>query len=176
MRNQHKTQATAPAAENALATTAIAMRPMVPAKDFETSRRFYEELGFRPGTLADRLVEMHLGAYSFILQDYYVGQWADNFVFHLRVSDVNLWWNRIESLKLAERYGIRRNRRVRKAGEWSPALLIHRACSGELQGRIHRRLVEFFEISPSVVDHIGAPLAFSGVNRVYTAQRFQRWP
>jgi len=34
---------------------------------------------------------MHLGAYSFILQAYYVEQWANSFVFHLRVSDVNLW-------------------------------------------------------------------------------------
>jgi hypothetical protein len=29
---------------------------------------------------------MHLGAYSFILQNYYVAAWADNFVMHLRVS------------------------------------------------------------------------------------------
>jgi hypothetical protein len=36
-----------------LAATVDAMTPMVPAKDFETSRRFYEELGFRAviGTL-----------------------------------------------------------------------------------------------------------------------------
>ncbi len=91
--------------ENELGQTVKAMRPMVPAKDFATSRRFYEELGFRPEVLADGLVEMHLGKYSFILQDYYVEQWANNFVFHLRVSDVILWWNGIVSLKLVERYG-----------------------------------------------------------------------
>ena len=73
---------------------------MVPAKDFATSRRFYEELGFRPEVLADRVVEMHLGEYSFVLQDHYVEQWAGNAVFHMRVSDANLWWNRIVSLKI----------------------------------------------------------------------------
>ncbi len=55
-----------------LAQTVTAMRPMVPAKDFEISKRFYIDLGFRPQTLTDRLVEMYLGAYSFILQSYYV--------------------------------------------------------------------------------------------------------
>ena len=90
-----------------LVQTVQAMRPMVPARNFETSRRFYKELGFRPQALADRLVEMHLGAFSFILQDYYVEQWADNFVFHVRVSDVYAWWNRIVALNLPERYGVR---------------------------------------------------------------------
>lgn len=90
-----------------LAHTVKAMRPMVPARDFETSKRFYEELGFRPEVLTNGLVEMHLGPYSFILQAYYVEQWANNSVFHLRVSDVNLWWDHIVSLRLAERYGIK---------------------------------------------------------------------
>ncbi len=77
--------------------TVKAMRPMVPAKDFEISRRFYTELGFRPQTLDERLIEMHLGAYSFILQGYYVPPWADNFVMHMLVTDVNRWWNHISA-------------------------------------------------------------------------------
>ena len=97
-----------PAAENELAETVKAMRPMVPAQDFATSRRFYEELGFGPKVLTEGLVELHLGSYSFILQNHYVEQWAQNLVFHLEVSDVNRWWNHIVSLKLAERYGVRR--------------------------------------------------------------------
>lgn len=99
-----------------LAPTVKAMRPMVPAKDFETSKRFYQELGFRAERLSDELVEMHLGAYSFILQDYYVEQWADSFVIHMRVSDVNVWWNRIVSLDLQGRYGIRTG--APKAESW----------------------------------------------------------
>src|SRR5262249_30141906 len=51
-------------------------------------------------------VEMHLGAYSFIRQNYYVAAWADNFVMHLRVSDVRLWWDHIVGLDLARRYGV----------------------------------------------------------------------
>jgi hypothetical protein len=93
--------------EDDLARTVKAMRPMVPAKDFETSKRFYEELGFRPQILSEKLVEMHLGTYSFILQNYYVEPWANNFVMHIRVSDVNPWWDRIVLLNLADRYGVK---------------------------------------------------------------------
>jgi catechol 2,3-dioxygenase-like lactoylglutathione lyase family enzyme len=85
----------------------MAIRPMVPAKDLEISRRFYVDLGFRPRSLTDNLVEMHLGSYSFILQGYYVQQWADNFVMHMRVSDVRLWWDHIARLDLAVRYGVK---------------------------------------------------------------------
>jgi uncharacterized glyoxalase superfamily protein PhnB len=91
-----------------LGRTVRAMRPMVPAKDFEVSRRFYADLGFRSQILiADQLVEMHLGAYSFMLQNYYVQQWADNFVMHMRVSDVQRWWDHIVALDLPARYGVR---------------------------------------------------------------------
>jgi len=38
-----------------LACSVLAMRPMVPAKDFETSKRFYIELGFEPKMLTDGL-------------------------------------------------------------------------------------------------------------------------
>lgn len=99
-----------PRTQDDLVRTVRAMRPMVPSRDFETSRRFYEELGFRTEVLTDGLWKMHLGVYSFILQDYYVEQWANNFVLHMRVSDVNLWWHRIVSLKLTEHYGIRATR------------------------------------------------------------------
>ena len=87
--------------------TVKALRPLVPAKDFEISKRFYLELGFRRQTLADRLVEMHLGAYSFILQDYYVEEWANNFVMHILVDDLDHWWKHICALDLTSRYGVK---------------------------------------------------------------------
>jgi hypothetical protein len=95
-----------PGKRASLARTVKAMRPMVPAKDFESSKRFYIELGFQPRPLTDRLVEMQLGAFSFILQAYYVREWADNFVVHVTVTDVGLWWKHIVSLDLPARYGV----------------------------------------------------------------------
>ena len=90
-----------------LAQTVRSMRPVVPAKVFEISNRFYVDLGFQPHTLTDKLVEMRLGTFAFILQDYYVREWADNFVMHIAVSDVNLWWDHIVSLDLPSRYGVK---------------------------------------------------------------------
>jgi hypothetical protein len=90
-----------------LSRTVRAMRPMVPAKNFEISKRFYVELGFQPRALTDRLVEMQLGVFSFILQAYYVREWADNFVVPVTVSDVGLWWDHIMSLDLPARYGVK---------------------------------------------------------------------
>jgi hypothetical protein len=80
---------------------------MVPAKNFDMSKRFYVDLGFQPRPLTDRLVEMQLGVFSFILQSYYVREWAENFVVHVTVSDVGLWWDHIVSLDLPARYGVK---------------------------------------------------------------------
>jgi hypothetical protein len=66
-----------------------AMRPVVPAKDYETSKRFYLDLGFRSRQLGERLFEMQLGTSCFILQDYYVEDWANNFVMHVLVTDLD---------------------------------------------------------------------------------------
>ena len=84
-----------------------AMRPMVPAKDFDISRQFYIDLGSQCRMLTDRLAEMTLGTCSFLLQNYYVQQWADNFVIHLFVSDLRGWWEHTVALDLAARYGVK---------------------------------------------------------------------
>jgi len=89
-----------------LEPTVKAMRPFVPARDFQTSRRFYENLGFRGQPLGDAIIEMHLGKYSFLLQDYYVEEWAANFMMHLLVSDLDGWWSHISALDLGSRYQV----------------------------------------------------------------------
>jgi hypothetical protein len=90
-----------------LGDTVKAMRPMVPAKEYETSKRFYLDLGFRPRQLGERLFEMQLGTFSFILQDYYVRDWANNFVMHVLVTDLDRWWQHISDLDLPGRYGVK---------------------------------------------------------------------
>jgi uncharacterized glyoxalase superfamily protein PhnB len=90
-----------------LADTIKATRPMVPAKDFDISLRFYADLGFQSRMLTDGLAEMTLGPCSFLLQNYYVQQWADNFVIHLFVSDLRQWWDHVVTLDLGSRYGVK---------------------------------------------------------------------
>ena len=72
---------------------------------------------------------MRLGAFSFLLQDHYVQQWADNLVVHLLVTDVRRWWDHIVALDLA---ALRRQNGGASAGELgsSPVSRIRRACCG----------------------------------------------
>ena len=90
-----------------LASTITLIRPVLPAKNLDTSKRFYADLGFQSRMLSDGLVEMRLGPCAFILQNYYVPQWADNFVMHMGVSDLKAWWNHIVALDLPTRYGVK---------------------------------------------------------------------
>ena len=71
----------------------------VPAKDFAASQRFYQALGFtlRPGW--GGTVDCTLGALTFRLQDYYVADWANNFMFVLGVDDAQAWYDRAVALK-----------------------------------------------------------------------------
>jgi hypothetical protein len=54
-----------------------AFRPFLPAKDFETSLRFYKAIGFEAYPLGDTMAELSLGTHAFLLQGYYVKEWAD---------------------------------------------------------------------------------------------------
>ena len=83
-----------------------ACRPFLPAKDFKTSLGFYEALGFEAHSLGDTLAELSLGSHAFLLQGYYVKEWADNMMMHVLVEDVGAWWRHIDSLHLAKRFGV----------------------------------------------------------------------
>jgi hypothetical protein len=49
-----------------------AFRPFLPAKDFETSPRFYEAIGFEAYPLGGTLAELSLGPHAFLLRGYFV--------------------------------------------------------------------------------------------------------
>jgi uncharacterized glyoxalase superfamily protein PhnB len=100
-----------------LGGTVKALRPFVPAKDFEVSKQFYVDLGFRVEPLGDSIAAMHLGSHSFLLQDYYVEVWAENFVMHMMVDDLDAWWEHLTSLNVVARYGVR-SPRAPKLESW----------------------------------------------------------
>ncbi len=86
----------------------IALRPFLPAKDFDTSLRFYKELGFGEHRLGPLLASLQLGAFKFLLQGrpHDLDGFAANFMMHLLVKNVSPWWTHIASLDLANRYGV----------------------------------------------------------------------
>jgi|ERR1700722_17329839 len=85
----------------------VALRPFVPAKDFEASLRFYVDLGFTATRISDSLASMQLGPFGFLLQKFDAQGFAGNFMMHLLVNDVAGWWKHIASLDLAGNYGVR---------------------------------------------------------------------
>jgi catechol 2,3-dioxygenase-like lactoylglutathione lyase family enzyme len=85
----------------------IALRPFVPAKDFDASVRFYTDLGFEIRPLGDNLASVQLGPFAFLLQNFDAPGFSGNFMMHLLVGDLESWWARIAALDLAARYGVR---------------------------------------------------------------------
>jgi hypothetical protein len=65
-----------------------AFRPFLPAKEFETSLRFYQTIGFEAYRLGETLAALSLGKHAFLLQGYYVQAWAENMMMHVLVEDV----------------------------------------------------------------------------------------
>ncbi len=95
---------------SSLPETVVSMRPFVPAKDFQASQDFYRDLGFEIRPITSDLADVRLKDFSFILQNFYVEDWASNFMMHLHVTDIDAWWNRIAAADLANRYGVRQPR------------------------------------------------------------------
>lgn len=77
----------------------------LPARDFELSRRFYEDIGFTKAIATDNAAQFMLGDYGFWLQDYYVEAWAANTMLCLYVEDIQAWARHLDSLDLPHRYG-----------------------------------------------------------------------
>ena len=89
----------------AIPSGSAAARPFLPAKDFETSRAFYEALGF--SKLLDGDVAIFgVGPSSFILQRHYQKDWAGNFMMQRMVDDLDAWWRHIQELDLPARFGV----------------------------------------------------------------------
>ena len=88
----------------ALTGTELA-RPFVPAKDFDLSKRFYREVGFE--LIHDGSIAIFaIGPTSFLLQNYYNKDWAENFMMQLMVDDLDAWWSHLSSLNLPSRFAV----------------------------------------------------------------------
>lgn len=81
------------------------VRPFLPTKDFETSKLFYEAIGFEK-TLDSEVAIFKAGHGGFILQRHFHEDWAGNCMMQLMVDDLDAWWTHIESLDLPTRFGV----------------------------------------------------------------------
>lgn len=85
----------------------IELKAFVPAKDFELSKRFYQDFGFTLVSDSNGVAYFRHENVSFLLQNFYVKELAENFMMHLLVESVDAWWANIQERKIAEKYGVR---------------------------------------------------------------------
>ena len=88
--------------------TIKSLKPYVPAKDFELSKRFYAALGFAMSEGWGGTADFALNGFAFRLQNYYVQDWANNFMFVIGVDDVKMWHQQaLELLNRGDFVGMR---------------------------------------------------------------------
>ena len=110
----------------------VELKPFVPARDFALSRRFYVDLGFTEASEAGGVAYFRHDEASFLLQDFYHRELAENLMLHLLVEDVEAWHARIAGSGLAQRYGVRQSAiveqpwRMRDFALWDPSGVLWR--------------------------------------------------
>jgi len=82
----------------------IEVKAFVPARDFDLSKQFYQDLGFDMAWSSDEMAYFCHGDSSFLLQKFYVREHADNFMMHLLVEDVEAWWQHFQA-QVAAKHG-----------------------------------------------------------------------
>lgn len=80
------------------------LRPFIGAENFETSRKFYTDLGFEEVILEHNLSLFKKQETGFYLQDAYVKDWVDNTMLFMEVEDVEEFWQELLTLNLPEKY------------------------------------------------------------------------
>jgi uncharacterized glyoxalase superfamily protein PhnB len=90
---------------NIVPTGTERVRPFVPARDFDLSKRFYEALGFEK-VLDGEVAIFNAGSGGFVLQRHYQKDWAENSMLQLLVDDLDAWWAHIEALDLPAKFGV----------------------------------------------------------------------
>lgn len=85
----------------------LALRPFVPARDYDLSGRFYEALGFVPTHRDDDVTILKLGSFGFILQNRYVAAFAENCMVQILVRDADAWWTKADPFRLVADFGVK---------------------------------------------------------------------
>ena len=90
----------------------IELKAQLPARDFEVSKQFYQDIGFTLCWNNGGLALLHYGSHgvqglpSFLLQDHYVKELAENLQMHLLVKDVDAWWAQIQAKQIPKKYSV----------------------------------------------------------------------
>ena len=84
----------------------VEIKAFVPARDYELSKRFYADMGFTMASDVGGVAYFHHEHVAFLLQNFHVKEATENCMMHLLVEDVDAWWQRLDEIGLARRYGV----------------------------------------------------------------------
>jgi uncharacterized glyoxalase superfamily protein PhnB len=83
----------------------VEIKAFIPAQNFELSKQFYKDLGFRMASEGGGIAYFHLGGASFLLQDACDEPFAP-FPMHMLVQDLDAWWAHIATTGIATTYAV----------------------------------------------------------------------
>ena len=92
---------------------AIELKAHLPAQDYEVSKQFYQDIGFTLCWSNEGLAYFHYGPHGshgkvgFLLQNFYVKEFAENLQMHLLVKDVDAWWADLHARRIPDKYAVR---------------------------------------------------------------------
>jgi hypothetical protein len=86
----------------------LSLEPFVPSgSDFEKSKQLFLELGFHINWEEPGYIGFQCDDCRFILQQYDVRSFAENFMLSVKVSNIDEFRNSVLNKQLPEKYGIR---------------------------------------------------------------------
>lgn len=86
----------------------LAIRPFVPSRDHAVSIAFYQALGFALTHRDDHVALLKQESFSFILQNYYVKELAENFMVQVLVRNADAWWAaHVDADRLVAEFGVK---------------------------------------------------------------------
>jgi hypothetical protein len=103
---------------------AKSIRPFIGSTNFQISRSFYQDLGFRESILAPNFSYFETEGIGFYLQDANVKDWIDNTMLFLEVEDVNRYWEALTKLNLTAKYKSVKLVPIREM-DWGKECFIH---------------------------------------------------
>ena len=83
---------------------AKSIRPFIGAKNFELSRSFYHDLGFKENSISADMSYFESDGFGFYLQNAFVKDWIENTMVFMEVENVNQFWNDLLGLGLTSKY------------------------------------------------------------------------
>ncbi|PWJ58705.1 hypothetical protein CLV98_10370 [Dyadobacter jejuensis] len=103
---------------------ARSIRPFIGAKDYQISRQFYLDFGFKETILSENLSYFSTDNMGFYLQDAYIPEWIDNTMVFMEVADLDRFWDDLVSLKLTTKY---KNIRIKPIHDldWGRECFVH---------------------------------------------------